>query len=777
MSTVSYARSVVTAAGTPLGGDVALTINDDGTYSVKFSMHSSSNFGSFDFRVLALLVAKGGPTLAFVHGGHVSGVNTNSHQENGRNEVIRLYWQQFENAGQDGFHVSKDYHWGGVVGTFNDLVKDVVTLGGGALGGTLGVVIGATKEATDWMGLDLGPGGTLGVIAGLAVFEVGLVAGLGSGGSFVVGTVAGVGTGVVANAMIKSEPLTEPEKILARRVFAQTVDLDRVRKTNFEGIGGRPFTAPGVDGLIYCNLGEGFTDPLGYSNDHYPTPGQVLIHELVHAWQICHSTSWPALMCSGFMNQTTKLFGDNVYAYGAPGPAFSAFNAEQQGAIVDQWFGASHNSSSYRPMSRANPYYRYVVDDLRFGYAVPDVSVTAVHPRSDEGAISLFTVGDDGFVWSNFWPAPPGTAWAGWHRLGGMRFPVGAPVSAIHARADEGATTLFVTDASGEVWTNFWPAPNSEAGLASGHIDQWSGWHALGSVKFAPGALVTAIHPRTDDGATTLFVTDLGGQVWTNFWPAPNSEAGLARGNTQWSGWLALGRAIFPAGAPVTAIHPRAEEGATSLFAVATDGKVWSNFWPTPHRLRTAGVMGPLPVMDETPQWSGWFPIGERTFRLGAEIAALHARSGEGALSLYAVAVDNSRVCSATWPTSAGSNAWSVWEEVGSKAFPQGATVTALHPRAEEGATSLFAVGGDGKMWSAHRLTGPDRWADWYPIGEIGFPRWANVAAVHPRSEDGAASVFAIGEDGKAWTTSWPASSDKAEWAPWYRLGEQKFPT
>jgi len=80
-------------------------------------------------------------------------------------------------------------------------------LGGGALGATLGLVIGATHEATDRMGLDLGPGGSLGVIAGLAVFEVGLVEALGSAGSFVAETVAGVATGAIANELIKHRPL------------------------------------------------------------------------------------------------------------------------------------------------------------------------------------------------------------------------------------------------------------------------------------------------------------------------------------------------------------------------------------------------------------------------------------------------------------------------------------------------------------------------------------------------------------------------------------------
>jgi hypothetical protein len=285
-------------------------------------------------------------------------------------------------------------------------------------------------------------------------------------------------------------------------------------------------------------------------------------------------------------------------------------------------------------------------------------------------------------------------------------------------------------------------------------------WHALGPAKFPAGAPVTAIHPRTEEGATSLFVTDATGEVWTNFWPAPNSEAGLSGGHiAQWAGWYALGPAKFPAGALVTAIHPRTDEGAITLFAIAKDGKVWSNFWPTTQRLRTVGRMGALPSMDETPQWSGWFAIGDRTFCLGGQVSALHARSAEGALSLYAVAQDNDGVWSATWPASDKSDQWSDWGEVGTKSFPRGTPVTALHPRVQEGAASLFAVGADGRVWTSYWPSAPDQWSDWYPIGDRTFPRWASVTPLHSRSTEGATSIFVIGEDGRVWTTYWPVSA------------------
>ena len=91
----------------------------------------------------------------------------------------------------------------------------------------------------------------------------------------------------------------------------------------------------------YCNLGHAYDNPLGSYPQTYSAGGQELIHELTHAWQIAHSDFLPGLMCSGIVNQANYLFGDNVYAYGQAGPDWSSFNLEQQGAIVNQWFGGN----------------------------------------------------------------------------------------------------------------------------------------------------------------------------------------------------------------------------------------------------------------------------------------------------------------------------------------------------------------------------------------------------------------------------------------------------
>jgi hypothetical protein len=44
-------------------------------------------------------------------------------------------------------------------------------------------------------------------------------------------------------------------------------------------------------------------------------------------------------------------------------------------------------------------------------------TISAVHPRLDEGAVSLYVIGPDGMVYTNFWPAPGSANWSGWSAI------------------------------------------------------------------------------------------------------------------------------------------------------------------------------------------------------------------------------------------------------------------------------------------------------------------------------------------------------------------------
>jgi hypothetical protein len=173
----------------------------------------------------------------------------------------------------------------------------------------------------------------------------------------------------VSNALIDSHPLAQAEIDLASKVFGNTIPYNKVILTDLGGLSGRGFTAPGVDGKIYCNLGSAYANPLGSHPQGYPAEGQLLIHELTHAWQIAHAGFLPGFVCSAIVTQANYTFGDNVYQYGPAGPPWWSFNPEQQAAIVDQWFGekdgGNTNQANYPPRDqKSNPYYRYIRNNI-----------------------------------------------------------------------------------------------------------------------------------------------------------------------------------------------------------------------------------------------------------------------------------------------------------------------------------------------------------------------------------------------------------------------------
>ena len=464
METLTFDQGVVTPSGTPLGGWVHVEASENGAYYVKFHMHSSSIFGDFDFNLRAYLTAQGFPSMAFVHSGHVSGVDDADYEERGMSPLLALYWPQLKAAPK--FNVAKDYQWAGAIGTLDDLVKDIFDIGAGAVGAALGVVVGATREAIGWLGTTLGPGGTLGVIGGVVVFAIGTVAGVGAG-ALILAVVAGVAIGAVTNALIGSRPLNDAEKALARQVFGGTLPVDDVILTNLAGLGGRAFTAPGVDGKTYCNLGNAYDNPVGPGGMAYPQSGQLLIHELTHAWQIAHTGFLPGLMCSGLVNQAEYVLGDNVYDYGPAGPGWSEFNAEQQASIVDQWFGGNRHSDGYKPMDQQNVYYRYIWDDIlgRVPSSTAPANLrtstsTHIGPLArTANHLDVFWIGPDGAIGTQWWDAAPGANW-GDHQP----FPItppgaaqaGSPVAAVARTPNH--LDVFWIGPDGAIGTQWWDA-------------------------------------------------------------------------------------------------------------------------------------------------------------------------------------------------------------------------------------------------------------------------------------------------------------------------------
>ncbi|QNK82891.1 hypothetical protein [Nakamurella sp. PAMC28650] len=368
----------VVVTGADLGGTVDLVVNSDGSYTFSGSMEASGLF-SYSYRVVAVVHgASGGLSVAAQHSGTVYGLDTPGDRNDSWSEVgqdpklIKVLRNGWPDISGGTMVVNYAEELAGVTGTVTDVVEVLVEFA------VTAATLGASVACCLLVGSELDNAGVtlpgLGGVVGLAVVAGSVL--IYGPFSVVPAIVVGIAAGAVVDSMIKIRPLSgDPasqwgdEVGFARRVFGDRLDFDRIRVTNLSGLGGRDFTTPTVDGTILVNLGNAYDAPTtAILPGSYPVPGQVLIHELTHAWQIENASAAdgyvPGLMCSGIFNQA--VLGRQAYHYGPPGPPWHAFNMESQGAIVDQWFGG--NGLQHAPgMDPKSPYYGYIQGDIRFG--------------------------------------------------------------------------------------------------------------------------------------------------------------------------------------------------------------------------------------------------------------------------------------------------------------------------------------------------------------------------------------------------------------------------
>ena len=360
---VSKRSQILTPKGTALGGFVELTIYASGNYEFTCYMHDSGAAG-YDFTVRALFTTPQGRTLFMTHSGHVgtgflsSGSRDDLHQETGTEWQIHAYWADFA---QGVFNTSTDYSMTGLPGLLDDVVKEILDLGVTVVGFGVGILIAIGNEAGKIVG-DWGLGGVFGIVGGIVLCVV--------GGSVVLAVAAGIAIGEVTEALVQTRNITQAEYDFASKcVFGKELpDVNTIKITNLSGLSGRAFTMPGMDGTIYLNLGDAYTDPMNYKGD-YNRKGQKLIHELTHAWQINQNSFQAGLVCDAIVTQTNYQVGEDVYAYGPPTTPWSDFGLEQQAAVVDNWYGGNANYSvPFRNQSdKKDPYYHYITDNIQAG--------------------------------------------------------------------------------------------------------------------------------------------------------------------------------------------------------------------------------------------------------------------------------------------------------------------------------------------------------------------------------------------------------------------------
>jgi hypothetical protein len=314
--------------------------------------------------------------------------------------------------------------------------------------------------------------------------------------------------------------------------------------------------------------------------------------------------------------------------------------------------------------------------------------VTALSTR--EGGTSLYLLGLDRKVWTNFFPAADGSArWNGWFALGDNVFPAASTVTALSTVP--GGTSLYIVGLDGKVWTNFFPAADGP---------RWSGWFPLGDNVFPVPSTVTALSTR--EHATSLYVLGLDRKLWTNFFPA-------ADGAARWNGWFPIDATLFPAGASVSALST--VPGGTSLYVLGPDRRVWTNFFP---------------AADGSFRWNGWFALGDNVFPERSTVTALS--TVPGGTSLYVVGLDR-KVWTNFFPAADGSFRWNGWFALGDRQFPERSTVSALSIRL--GKTSLYVAVFDGNVWT-NFFPAPDRpreWDGWWLLAFPAYISWLPATA------------------------------------------------
>jgi hypothetical protein len=278
--------------------------------------------------------------------------------------MIQAFWLD---ARFSTMSVNKSYQDAGVLHTVEDIAKDLlgfliadVTLGAG-----LALVVCVSAEIANTAGASfVGPGGLVGVmVAGGVVWLFGPSA-------LMVAVIAGVAAGAITDALIRHRLLTDDEYSFAGTVFGNMLPAkDRIYVTNLSWDDGRKYTWPELDGSVILNMSDAFDDPVHATSTGYATQGQVFIHEMTHAWQIYTASFIPGILCR-------KVTQTNSYDYGIAEGSWSNFGLEQQGAIVDQWFGRHAWGWTNLPDVVAklaakeavtDPYFGYIANNIRLG--------------------------------------------------------------------------------------------------------------------------------------------------------------------------------------------------------------------------------------------------------------------------------------------------------------------------------------------------------------------------------------------------------------------------
>jgi hypothetical protein len=357
-----------------LHGAVEFIMRSDGTYTFRGHLRATG-LPSFAYKVQASVRCNAGVVIVVEASGRVFGSDTPGNRqrdwsEDGTSIEIRKYWTALRLDPRLDTDLQKNLS--GVLGGLVDVAKTVVeTYAAAQFAGAVGavIVLGGELGATTGVTIE-NPHILAGITVGSAVLLV-------FGPSAIIpALVAGTATALLTD--IQFRPMNDDEIALAFKVFRGTLPIERILLTNLynptntdAGFLEREFTMPGIaDGKILVNMGKNFEHTLepdvqqSVRKGTYQANGQVLIHELTHAWQIHHAAFLPGLLCKALASANYKYDEAKVREHASW--SGGSFDLEGQAAIIDTWFGKHVNAlESFEAIN--DPNFFYVSQNIRAG--------------------------------------------------------------------------------------------------------------------------------------------------------------------------------------------------------------------------------------------------------------------------------------------------------------------------------------------------------------------------------------------------------------------------
>jgi hypothetical protein len=367
LSTVEERRLSSPIDADALHGDTELVVRSDGSYTFRGHV-TATGFPSFSYKLQATLTTSGGAVVVIEASGRVFGHDTPGHSSSSWDEgsispQISRFWPDLRNNAV--FTTDLEKNLIGTTGAIVDVAVTVIELYVAAqFRGLIGVVI--------VLGVNLGS------VTGTSFIKPNIAAGItvGAGVLLIFGPAAilpalAAGTGTVLLADIRSRPMNEFEIIMARQVFKDKLPIDEIIITDMynpnddvdNGIA-REFTIPSIDGTYLVNMGKNYDHTLEadvQGRKNYAKPGELLIHELMHVWQMKFAHAVPVLLCKSLVNSNYDYGVERVAAH----VPFGKFGPEEQASIVDDWFG-SHDLLESEEALR-DPKFLYIEHNVRNG--------------------------------------------------------------------------------------------------------------------------------------------------------------------------------------------------------------------------------------------------------------------------------------------------------------------------------------------------------------------------------------------------------------------------